>query len=77
VQNEVRNRAGRDAAGGRGASRQRASGDLLLQAGADPNAAEMPAVVTPLHLAAARGHAEIAQTLLRHRAAVDAADAAR
>ena len=48
---------------------------LLLQAGADPNAAEMPAVVTPLHLAAARGHAGIAQALLRSRAAVDAADA--
>lgn len=48
--------------------------NLLLQAGADPNAAEVPAAVTPLHLAAARGHAGIAQALLRKRAAVNVAD---
>jgi len=39
--------------------------NLLLQAGADPNAAEMPAVVTPCTSRGAR-HAGIAQTLLRH-----------
>jgi cytohesin len=49
--------------------------NVLLQAGADPNGIESATSVTPLHLAAARGHAAIAEALLRHRAAVDAADA--
>jgi cytohesin len=49
--------------------------NVLLQAGADPNGIESATAVTPLHLAAARGHAAIAEALLRHRATVDAADA--
>lgn len=49
--------------------------NVLLQAGADPNGVESATSVTPLHLAAARGHAAIAEALLRHRATVDAADA--
>jgi len=49
--------------------------NVLLQAGADPNGIESATSVTPLHLAAARGHAAIAEALLRHRATVDAADA--
>ncbi len=49
--------------------------NVLLQAGADPDGIEATTAVTPLHLAAARGHAAIAEALLRHRAKVDAADA--
>ncbi|HEY0548683.1 MAG TPA: ankyrin repeat domain-containing protein, partial [Verrucomicrobiae bacterium] len=49
--------------------------NVLLRAGADPNGIESATSVTPLHLAAARGHAAIAEALLRHRAAVNAADA--
>jgi ankyrin repeat protein len=49
--------------------------NLLLRAGADSNAAEMPTGVAPLHLAAARGHAGIVQALLRSRATIDALDA--
>jgi len=49
--------------------------NLLLQAGAEPSGPEVPAMVTPLHLAAARGQAGIVQALLRSHAAVDAVDA--
>src|SRR5436305_10054717 len=47
--------------------------DLLLQAGAEANGGQ--ATTAPLHLAAARGYAGIAQALLRSRASVDATDA--
>ena len=49
--------------------------NLLLQAGADPNGIESATAVTPLHLAAARGHVAIAEVLIRHHAAVNTPDA--
>jgi ankyrin repeat protein len=47
---------------------------VLLRAGANPNVAETGTGKTPLHFAAALGHAPIIEMLVRHRAAVDAMD---
>ena len=46
----------------------------LVQAGADVNASGGVTRATPLHMAARRGHTEIARTLLDYGAAIDAQD---
>jgi ankyrin repeat protein len=46
----------------------------LVKAGADVNACEGVTKATPLHMAARRGHAEIARTLIDCGATIDAKD---
>ena len=48
---------------------------LLLSHGADPNAPATGAKLTPLHVAAERGHLRLAELLLRRGASVNALDA--
>ena len=70
----VRNRAGSTPLGEAARVGNAAAVDLLLSVGADANAIDGAAALTPLHSAAANGQTKIAQSLLRHRATVDAPD---
>lgn len=71
----VRNRAGNTPLGEAARVGNVTAAELLLSAGADPNAIDGLLAVAPLHTAAGGGHAGLVQSLLRHRAKVDALDA--
>jgi ankyrin repeat protein len=71
----VRNRAGNTPLGEAARVGNEKAVEMLLSAGGDPNAVDGLTAITPLHAAASGGHAGIAQSLLRHRAKVDALDA--
>jgi ankyrin repeat protein len=75
AQVNVRNRAGLTPLGEAIRMGNRGAVEAFLRAGAEPNAIEGPGAVTPLHLAAGRGHAPIVQTLLKYRANVNQPDA--
>lgn len=71
----VRNRAGNTPLGEAARVGNEVAAELLLTAGADPNAIDGLVAVTPLHVAAGGGYAGLVQSLLRQRAKVDALDA--